>query len=480
MLDKLKQLEAAARLLEPDAAHRDHLLNQVIAYGNQYLQAIPDMPAYQHRSDNGDALYQSAIGETGIDIAEALALLQNNVNTVGLNPTSGRFLGYIPGGALYHSALADYLAAITNRYVGIFFANPGAVKMENMLIRWMAGVVGYPETAAGSLLSGGSVATLTAVVAARDAAGVVDAAVPKNVVYLTSHVHHCVDKSLRVAGVGHCVKRIIPVDQGYRMQAEALEQAIGADKEAGLTPWLVVASAGTTNSGAVDPLSDIGQIAAAHRLWFHVDGAYGGFFVLCPEGKAILQGLDGADSMVMDPHKTLFLPYGTGAVLVKDRQKLYASYSAEADYMQNILDEDGELSAADLSPELTRHFRGLRLWLPLKLLGVAPFRAALSEKIHLARYFHRQVQAMPGFEVGPYPDLSIVIYRYVPPRGDANAFNHRLMRAIQRDGRVFLSSTRLNGQVVLRMAISSFRTHLDDVDLTLNILRETAANLAAE
>jgi glutamate/tyrosine decarboxylase-like PLP-dependent enzyme len=272
----------------------------------------------------------------------------------------------------------------------------------------------------------------------------------------------------------------VPVDARYRMDATALAETIVADKQAGLTPWLVVASSGTTNSGAVDPLAEIGEIAATYGLWFHVDGAYGALFALCPEGQAILRGIEASDSMVMDPHKTLFLPYGSGAVLVKDRQKLYNAFNADADYIQNILEDEAELSPADLSPELTKHFRGLRLWLPLKVLGVAPFRAALSEKIHLARYFYGQIQKIDGFEVGPYPDLSIATYRYVPKRGDADEFNQRLMQAVHQDGRIFISGTRLDGQFVLRAAILSFRTHLDDINAALDILRRKAKELEKE
>ena len=174
------------------------------------------------------------------------------------------------------------------------------------------------------------------------------------------------------------------------------------------------------------------------------------------------------------------MPYGTGAVLAKDWHNLYASFSAEADYMQDILSEVDELSSANMSPELTKHFRGLRLWLSLKLLGVAPFRAALSEKIHLARYFYERIQRIDGFEVGPYPDLSIVTYRYLPKRGDADAFNQRLIQVIQDAGRIFLSSTRIDGKFVLRLAVGSFRTHLDDIDETLDILNQTAQQLVAE
>jgi aromatic-L-amino-acid decarboxylase len=474
---EIQRLEHAASLLEPDASQRERLLEQVTNYAEDYLESIPDMPAHILRSDTGNGLYESPVLEEGIGIEDALALLQEHVNSVGINPTSGRFLGYIPGGGLYHAALGDFLAAITNRYAGVFFASPGAVRMENMLLRWMADIIGYPDTAAGNLASGGSIANLTAIVTARDALDVSGGAIPKAVVYLTEHVHHCVEKALHVAGLGGCVKRTVGVDAGYRMDPQALEEAIAADKVSGLRPWLIVASAGTTNTGAVDPLTDIAAVAKAHGLWFHVDGAYGAFFVLCPEGHAVLTGMDLADSIVMDPHKTLFLPYGTGAVLVKEGARLFASHTADADYMERFLEESGELSPADLSPELTKHFRGLRLWLPLKVHGVGPFRAALSEKIQLARYAYDRIQRSDGFQVGSYPDLSVLTFRYTPRRGDPNLFNHRLTEAIQKHGRIFISSTRLEGKLVLRLAISCFRTHLDDIDEALEILAREARQL---
>ncbi len=187
-----------------------------------------------------------------------------------------------------------------------------------------------------------------------------------------------------------------------------------------------------------------------------------------------------SDSLVLDPHKTLFLPYGTGAVLVKDGSQLYASQNYEAAYMQDIPEDIEEVSPAELSFELTKHFRGLRLWLPLKLFGLAPFRAALSEKIQLARYFHDQIRQADGFEAGPAPDLSIVTYRYRPPRGDVDDFNQRLVKEIQKEGKLFISSTRVGGRFVLRLAVVSFRTHLDHVHEALDILSWTADRLVKQ
>ncbi len=480
MTSEIRKLEAVSRLLEPDADERGRLLARVAEHADAYLENVGEWPTYATRPDNSGALLDAPIVEEGMAIDEVLALVRDNVDLVGANTTSSRYLGYIPGGGLYHSALGDYLAAISNRYVGLFFACPGGVRIENMLLRWMAAEVGYPETAAGSLTSGGSLANLTAIVTARDAFEVFGDAVATAVVYTTEHTHHCVDKALHVAGVGRCVKRRVGVDASYRMDAGALRRAVVADRAAGLRPWLVVASAGTTNTGAVDPLAEIAEVASDLGVWLHVDGAYGGLFALCPEGREVLGGIERSDSLVLDPHKSLFLPYGSGTVLVKDRRKLYAAFNADADYIERLLEETDELSPADLSPELTKHFRGMRLWLPLKVLGVAPFRAALSEKIHLARHFYDRMAAMKGFELGPYPDLSVVTYRYIPERGDADEFNQRLMHTVQREGRLFVSATRIDGRLVLRAAILSFRTHLDEIDESLAVLESTARRLESE
>ena len=305
-----------------------------------------------------------------------------------------------------------------------------------MLTRWMASVVGFPETAAGNLTSGGSIANLIGVVTAREALGIRARDIPTSAIYLTAHVHHSIDKAIRIAGLGECVIRHVPMDARHRMDADALNRAIIADRESGLRPFLVIASAGTTDVGAVDPLTSIADIAARHGLWCHVDGAYGAFFALCDEGRAALRGMDRADSLVMDPHKTLFLPYGSGAVLVKNPRSMQDAHFYTANYMQDAATARDEVSPADLSPELTKHFRGLRLWLPLKLFGVAPFRAALAEKMWLARYFRERLLERPGFAVGPEPDLSVVTFRYVPERGHADAFNRRLVQAIHDDGQI--------------------------------------------
>ncbi len=472
MIERIKYFEKIAFQLEPSSEQRALLMDEVLRYSEDFLNRIYQIPAYVSTEDKGKDILLSPIVEQGADISSLIKLIEHNVDRPGLNPASGGHLGYIPGGGIYYSALGDYLAAIFNRYAGIYFAGPGAVRMEHMLLEWMADIVGYPKSAGGNLTSGGSIANLVGIVAARDAHGLKAKDFEKSVIYLTTQAHHSVDKAIRIAGLKECIIRNIPLDEKYRMDAQVLKQTIVEDKKKELNPFLVIASAGTTDTGSVDPMEIIGQIANQHNLWFHVDGAYGAFFVLCDEGRKILKGIEKSDSLVMDPHKGLFLPYGSGALLVRDKQKLFDAFWYQANYMQDALNGAEELSPADISPELTKHFRGLRLWLPLKLVGVAPFRAGLEEKLLLARYFYEKIQTINGFEVGVYPDLSVVTYRYIPKRGNADDFNERLVKAVQNDGRVFISSTMLDGKFTLRLAVLSFRTHLATINLLLEILKE--------
>jgi glutamate/tyrosine decarboxylase-like PLP-dependent enzyme len=473
MREKLLELEKAARVLEPEAAARAAARDPVIAYSENFLDHIEEIKAYSDSAEKGAGLLRSPISETGINIEEVLDLLRANVDTQGLNPASGGHLGYIPGGGIYYSALGDYLADVFNRYSGIFFAGPGAVRMENMLIRWMSGVVGYPQD------SGGNLANLIAIVTARDAQKIKAKDIERSVIYLSDQAHHSVDKAIRIAGLSECVIRRLPLDEKYRIITAELEKHVVRDRQDGLNPFLVIASAGTTDVGTVDPLAQIADIAERHGLWYHIDAAYGGFFALTSEGKAKLAGIERSDSVIIDPHKGLFLPYGLGVVLVKDRSRLRESHNYQANYMQDAVESRDEPSPADLSPELTKHFRGLRLWLPLKLLGTAPFSACLGEKLLLAKYFYAEVKKL-GFECDVEPELSVVVYRYIPKNGDANEFNKRLLDEVVADGRVFISSTTLNGKFTLRFACLAFRTHLKTVDTLLEVLKEKVEMLEAD
>jgi aromatic-L-amino-acid/L-tryptophan decarboxylase len=481
LLERIRRLELASRGLEPGATARKRLRTAVVASGERYLRGIANQRSYVEREDPAIGLLSRPISRDGIGIEEAIALVEHEVVQPGGHPAAPGHLAYIPCGGIYHSALGDYLAAVTNKYAGIFFTGPGPVRMENQLVRWTADLVGYPASAGGHIASGGSLANLAAVTAARDAHGLRGADYAGAVVYLTSQAHHSVDKALRIAGMAEAPIRHVATDERYRMRPDALREAIAEDRAAGLRPWMVVAAAGTTDAGAVDPLEEIGEIAREAGCWHHVDAAYGGFFLLTEHGRAALKGIERSDSVVLDPHKGMFLPYGCGLVVVREGATLAAAHGYTGAYMQDAANADVEVSPADVSPELSKHFRALRMWLPLVLLGTEAFRAALDEKLLLARYFYAEVQAL-GFAVGAEPDLSVVTFRWAPDGVSperADAVNQAVVDGVRRDGRVFLSSTQLDGRYTIRMAALAFRTHRRTIDLALRILREQLAAATA-
>jgi glutamate/tyrosine decarboxylase-like PLP-dependent enzyme len=464
MLDELRaeceRLRETAAPLEPDTEGRRQLGTEALDHALAFLDRVEDAPSLRPAEEVFVQQLDPEFTDEGRDPSSVLDYIGACVEAPGIATTSPRFMGYIPGGGLFHSALGDMLAAASNKYSGFAPAAPGAVRIENACTAWLANVIGYPPESAGTLTSGGSIANLTAIVAAREARD----ADGGGAVYLTRFAHHCIDKALHIAGRSRSPRRVIATDGNYRLSVEALQQALEDDRRNGVRPWLVVASAGTVDTGAIDPLPEIAELCRRYGAWLHVDGAYGGLFALCDEGRALLRGIEQADSTALDPHKTLFLPYGTGAALVRHGQHLLDAFSASAEYIRPFSETDVGPSPADLSPELTRHFRALRLWLPLQIAGVAAFRAAQAEKLALARYFHARLSELDGFDPGPPPDLSVVAFRYLPESGDIDEFNERLIRQIQQEGRVMLSGTRIDGGFRLRCAILCFRTHLEHVD----------------
>ncbi|HXE56749.1 MAG TPA: aminotransferase class V-fold PLP-dependent enzyme [Gemmatimonadales bacterium] len=350
--------------------------------------------------------------------------------------------------------MGDFLAAVTNKYSGIFLSGPGAVRMEHMVVRWVADLVGYPAGAGGHVASGGSIATLAAVAAARDGVGLGGADYAGAAVYLTDQAHLCVEKALRIAGMKEVPVRRVPVNGRHRMRPDALAEAIGADRARGLRPWLVVATAGTTDTGAVDPLDAIADVADRERCWLHVDAAYGGFFLLTGHGRALLRGLGRSDSAVLDPHKSLFLPWGAGVVAVRDAARLAGAHptlpgAARArpgaipcccSTARGATSRISSRSAGCSCPG--RRGPGLR--------GGSPARS-LDRHLPLGAARRR-----PGVRRPAQP-------------GDRGRG--------RRDGRVFLSSTTLGGRFTLRLAALTAGTHRRHVDLALRVLAEQVAAL---
>ena len=466
LIDEIKQLQLNSQELEPTESNRGHYFDLIRNFANHFINSLSNEKAYKQSTVN-EKLFRID-GETK-KLAEIITIFQNEVSGKGINAASGGHLGYIPGGGIFSSSLADMMVDISNEYTGMYFASPGGVTMENELIRWMSSIFGYPETTVGNLTSGGSIANLIAMTSARDHHQIKGDKIEKSVIYLSEQTHHCIHKALKIIGLEDVILRYIQVDDRSRMSPKDLNQHVQEDKAKGLIPFMIIASAGTTDTGAIDPLNLIAEISQANHLWLHVDAAYGGFFILTDLKKDLFKGIERSDSLVVDPHKGLFLPYGIGAVLIKNKKAVYHSHHATAHYMQDALEDEGPINPADVSPELTRHFRGMRMWLPLQLHGIKPFAACLEEKVLLTTYIRKHL-LQAGFQLGPDPDLSVTYFWFEPKKTDANAFNRKLLSLMHEDGRYFFSSTQIKDRFVIRVAILSFRTKLREVDLALKMI----------
>jgi aromatic-L-amino-acid decarboxylase len=456
--------------LELSADEMKSLVNAALDRIVRHIETLPKQPAT--RTKGGARLARSLaepLPEEGEPVHKLLDLLFRKAVPSSLNTAGPGYLAYIPGGGLFHSAVADLIADSVNRYTGLSLAAPALVQLEMNVLNWFRDIAGLPETARGVLTSGGSLANFTALVTARREK------LPENflsgTLYVSDQTHHSVLKSALLAGFPPANVRSIPSDDRYRLRLDRLEEKIEDDRKRGFTPFLVVGNAGTTNSGAVDPLPEIAALASRHNLWFHIDGAYGGFFRLTERGKKALAGMERADSVVLDPHKSLFLPYGTGALLVRDGAALKRAHTVSADYMPPIQDDPALNDFCELSPELTRPFRGLRVWLPIKMHGIAPFRDALDEKLDLARWAVEELRQIPHLEILAEPDLSLLAFRLAPPGvTDPEALdrlNRRFLDQINERKRVFLTGTLLHGRFALRICVLSFRTHLDRVAMAI-------------
>ena len=388
----------------------------------------------------------------------------------GFDPANPGFVGYIPGGGLYAAALGDFLACVLNRYTGISAPAPALVQLESSLLRWLCDVFGLPPTSQGVLTTGGSMSTLSAVVAAR--ASRLGEDLRGATMYVSAEVHHCVAKAAQIAGLPRDCVRVVATDDALRLDVDALRAAIAADRAAGRRPFLVVGSAGTINTGVVDPLPAIADVAAAEGLWFHVDAAYGGFFRLTARGRPALAGIERADTITLDPHKGLFLPYGTGCLLARDGAALRAAHDVHAGYLPPQSDDPGLPDFSSYTPELTRDFRGLRLWLPLHLHGTDAFVAALDEKLDLAAMLHRELSALPQLEVPWSPDLSLVVFR---PRGGTDDDAAALLDRLNGSGRLWLSSSPIRGRVFLRMCVLSHRSRPARMREAVDLIRAAVA-----
>jgi len=440
-----------------------------------FVRELPDAPALD-RSGAEDlaARFREGAPEFGESFEKVLDQILE-ASSKGIETAGPGFFGYIPGGGLYASALAAFVGFGMNRFVNFWEAAPALAQIEASVIAWMGELFDYPPEARGILTSGGSLANFSAIVTARHA--LLGEQFLDGVLYTSDQAHHSVVKSAMLAGFPTRNVRLVPCTDDLRMDVGALHDLVDEDRRAGLRPFCVVANAGTTNTGTVDPLVDLVGVAHERRMWVHVDAAYGGFFQLTQRGRRALRGITGADSITLDPHKGLFLPYGTGALIVRDGARLRDAHRVRGEYMQDVAEETEIPSFGDYSPELSRDFRGLRVWLPMKLHGLQAFRDALDEKLDLARFVYEELRDTAGFELPWEPDLTVVPFRYAFRARDPEEGNRELLERINATGRVFLSSTMLRGQFTLRVCILSHRSHRDRVEECVEIIKEGARSV---
>ncbi len=468
-----------SKTLEPTGEEFRALVHAATDRIADYFDSLSEQPA--HDSDGVAQLARSlveSVPEHGTSFEEILDLLFDRAVHKGLNTAGPGYLAYIPGGGLPLSAVAGLIAEAVNRYVGVWLAAPAMVQLEANVIRWFCDMVGFPEGSLGILTTGGSLANFSAIVTARR-----DRLPPNflsGTIYVSDQVHHSIAKAAMLAGFPEENVRVIESDALFRLRADVLEQRIVADRAEGFSPFLVVGSAGTVNTGAVDDLPSVASLAAEQDLWFHVDGAYGGFFVLTERGREILSGIGLADSVTLDPHKGLFMPYGVGSLLVRDGSALARAHSSFGAYMPAMQDDPDFVDFCQLSPELSRGNRGLRVWLPFKLAGARAFRDLLDEKLDLTLWATERLREIDDMQIVAEPELSIVAFRIRRPgltARELNELNRALLDGVNQRRRVYITGTTVRGEYFLRLCVLSFRTHLDRMEMAIADIEGAAANL---
>ncbi|MFN2499945.1 MAG: aspartate aminotransferase family protein [Pyrinomonadaceae bacterium] len=466
----------------------------------EYFAEVSELPVFP-QSFAGDTLEQ--VGSTLSAAGEPVERLIDDCRTI-INKSRHnghpRFFGYVASPATPVGAFADLIASALNSNVTSWRSGPGATEIEHTVVRWLGSLIGYDENTRGLFLSGGSMANMTALLIAHRAkagkevarTGLWRSDAPMTM-YASEQVHMSIPKAADLLGFGHDQVRLIACDDQFRLNVSLLRERINADLQAGAKPFCVIASAGTTNTGAVDPLSEIAGVAKEFALWFHVDGAYGVPAALDQSKRPLFAGLDHADSVSLDAHKWLYAPLDCGCLLFRDEEQARVAFGHEdADYIK-VLEEDVDESFAfwNYGPELSRRFRALKIWLTLRFYGVDRIAAAITEDNALAAYLAELVEQAPDFELLAIPQLSICCFRYVPSElrgvaesrineaieGELNNLNEKIMYSVQRGGRAYLSSACIHGKFALRACITNFRTTRADIQQTLEIIRESAKTI---
>lgn len=484
--------------LDISAAEMSELSSQVTELVTEYFSEVSANRVFPETAAG------KTIGQVGASLpqeGEPLEQLLSDCRVILENSRHNghpRFFGYVASPSTPPGAFADLIASALNSNVTSWRSGPAATEIERTVVGWLSSMIGYGDDAHGLLISGGSMANLTALLIAHRAKSETEVSATglwstkPMTIYASDQIHMSIPKAADILGLGRAQGRLIPTDDRFRVNTTLLRQSIAADLENGFQPFCVVGSAGTVNTGAVDPFDEIAEVAKEFGLWFHIDGAYGALAALDETKRPLFRGLERADSISLDPHKWLYVPIDSGCLLFRDEARARAAFSFEgADYIKvHEQNPDEAFAFWNYGPELSRRFRALKIWLTLRYYGVRRIAAAISEDNALAAYMGEQVAAASDFELLAAPELSICCFRYLPPafqtslpagspeQETANAeldqLNMNIMNVVQRGGRAYLSSATINGKFALRACITNFRTTRADIDQTLEIIRDAA------
>jgi glutamate/tyrosine decarboxylase-like PLP-dependent enzyme len=448
----------------------------------RHFDTLPERPVVN--CTDRDELERTLGGpppEGGMGLEELLGEFETKVAPHMSHVDHPRMFGFIPSAGTFVGAMGDALAAGYNIYAGTWIEGSAAQQLELTVVDWFRRWLGMPETAGGTLVSGGSVANLTGLILAREER--LGDMREDGVIYTSELAHSSVDRAARVLGFRPDQVRKVRTDDRYRLDVGALEQAVAEDAR-GRRPFCVVANAGDTSTGSVDPLAEIAELCEGQRLWLHVDAAYGGFAVLDPRGRALLEGIERADSVTLDPHKWLYTPYEAGCILVRDFQRLYDAFHILPAYLVDVAGGPRNVNMCDHGIMLSRGCRALKIWMAIKHFGLARYRAVISRTMDLARYAEQLLEANPKIEVVSRAVLSVVSFRYVPsPELDEETIervNQEIRQRVWDSGKAMITSSRAGGRYVLRIAVVNHNTRRSDVEETIRLIEELGATVCSD
>jgi aromatic-L-amino-acid/L-tryptophan decarboxylase len=470
-------------MLDPSADELRDWESSVCQLMIDYFENLRDRRVYRQTSSREirDRLDLSFPTE-GSEFNELLKVFRDTIIPFSRQNAHPRMFGYVQSPGTPLAAFADLLASILNANLTVWRSAPAPVELERVTIDWIRQILGFDAEAGGLFVSGGSMANLAAIAVARQTK---DCSPDRLRLYASSETHFSIAKAAALLGIGRENVRQVAVDQRFKIRTDDLVAKITADVEAGHVPFCVVGNAGTVNTGAVDPLAEIREVANRFQLWMHVDGSYGAFAVLAKSARELFTSIGEADSVALDPHKWLFLPVDVGCVIYRRPELARAAFSHEAEYTRVIGEEADEAFAFwDYGPELSRRFRALKVWMLLKGVGTDSLGKAIESNLACARYLESIVRASDDFEMAAPVELSIFCFRHVPAQLKSqsqeaiDAFNERLLIALQRDGSSYLSNATLGDRFALRGCVLNYRTTLRDMEILLDDLRRVARSLA--